>query len=49
MQNVPFRLGATPGEIRHAGRRHGQDTDAVFGALGLDADELAALRERGVL
>jgi len=49
MQNVPFRLSGTPGEIRHAGRRHGQDTDAVLAALGYDPDELAALRERGVI
>jgi crotonobetainyl-CoA:carnitine CoA-transferase CaiB-like acyl-CoA transferase len=49
MQNVPFRMSATPGEIRHAGRRHGQDTDEVFRALGLTDAELAALRERGVI
>jgi crotonobetainyl-CoA:carnitine CoA-transferase CaiB-like acyl-CoA transferase len=49
MQNVPFRMSATPGKIRYAGRRHGQDTDGVFGALGLTAQELAALRERGVI
>jgi len=46
---VPFRLSETPGEIRHAGRRHGQDTDAVLGALGFDASELASLRARGVI
>ena len=49
MQNVPFRMSDSPGEIRHAGRRHGQDTDVVFGALGLTGDDLAALRERGVI
>ncbi|PZF82793.1 CaiB/BaiF CoA transferase family protein, partial [Micromonospora deserti] len=49
MQNVPFRLSGTPGEIRHAGRRHGQDTDEVFRALGLADAELAALRARGVI
>ncbi|GAA1886839.1 CaiB/BaiF CoA transferase family protein [Asanoa iriomotensis] len=49
MQNVPFRLSGTPGEIRHAGRRHGQDTDDVLGKLGYAADELAALRTRGVI
>ncbi|MFI9644026.1 CaiB/BaiF CoA transferase family protein [Micromonospora sp. NPDC051925] len=49
MQNVPFRLSATPGEIRHAGRGHGQDSDEVFDTLGLTAEELAALRERGVV
>ncbi|MET7393336.1 CoA transferase [Dactylosporangium sp. NPDC005572] len=49
MQNVPFRMSASPGAIRHAGRRHGQDTDDVLRALGLDAAELAALREAGVI
>ncbi|MFE9689513.1 CaiB/BaiF CoA transferase family protein [Micromonospora sp. NPDC005806] len=49
MQNVPFRMSANPGEIRHAGRRHGQDTDEVFRGLGRTDAELAALRERGVI
>ena len=49
MQNVAFRLSKTPGLIRHAGLRHGRDTDAVLGALGLTAEELGALRERGVI
>ncbi|SCF14217.1 Crotonobetainyl-CoA:carnitine CoA-transferase CaiB [Micromonospora viridifaciens] len=49
MQNVPFRMSASPGEIRHAGRRHGQDTDEVYRDLGLTDDELTALRERGVI
>lgn len=49
MQNVLFRLSGTPGGIRWAGRRHGADTDDVLGALGMDAEEIAALRGRGVL
>jgi crotonobetainyl-CoA:carnitine CoA-transferase CaiB-like acyl-CoA transferase len=49
MQNVPFRLSGTPGEIRFAGRAHGADTDAVLGALGIGGDELAAMRARGVI
>jgi crotonobetainyl-CoA:carnitine CoA-transferase CaiB-like acyl-CoA transferase len=49
MQNVPFRMSATPGAIRHAGRRHGQDTDAVLREHGLSAEEVAALRAGGVL
>jgi crotonobetainyl-CoA:carnitine CoA-transferase CaiB-like acyl-CoA transferase len=44
MQNVLFRLSATPGGIRWAGRPHGADTDAVLGELGLTAAEIAALR-----
>ncbi|WP_281904823.1 CaiB/BaiF CoA transferase family protein [Phytohabitans aurantiacus] len=49
MQNVPFRMSETPGEIRHAGRRHGQDTDQVLGELGYSPAELDGLRERGVI
>jgi crotonobetainyl-CoA:carnitine CoA-transferase CaiB-like acyl-CoA transferase len=47
MQNVPFRLSATPGEIRFTGRSLGADTDAILGdELGLD---VAELRERGIV
>jgi crotonobetainyl-CoA:carnitine CoA-transferase CaiB-like acyl-CoA transferase len=47
MQNVPFRLSATPGEIRFTGRSLGADTDAILGdELGLD---VADLRERGIV
>lgn len=49
MQNVLFRLSATPGAIRWAGRPHGADTDAVLTELGLTADELSTLREAGAL
>ncbi|NUR48541.1 MAG: CoA transferase [Hamadaea sp.] len=49
MQNVPFRLSATPGEIREAGRPHGADTDAILAGLGLSEEEIAGLRERGVV
>ncbi len=49
MQNVLFRLSATPGALRWTGRAHGADTDEVLGALGLTADEVAGLRERGVV
>ncbi|MET9733627.1 CoA transferase [Streptomyces sp. NPDC006458] len=49
MQNVLFRLSATPGAIRWAGRPHGADTDTVLTELGLTAGELAALREEGAL
>ncbi|MFE9447672.1 CaiB/BaiF CoA transferase family protein [Streptomyces sp. NPDC006739] len=49
MQNVLFRLSATPGAIRWAGRPHGADTDAVLAELGLTAAERHALREEGVL
>ena len=47
MQNLPFRLSATPGEIRFTGRPLGADTDAILGdELGLD---VAGLRERGIV
>lgn len=50
MQNVLFRMDATPGSIRHSGRRLGEDTDAIFGGeLGLGEGELAELRERGIV
>jgi crotonobetainyl-CoA:carnitine CoA-transferase CaiB-like acyl-CoA transferase len=49
MQNVLFRLSATPGAIRWAGRPHGADTEAVLGELGLTPAEIAALRTEGAL
>ncbi|MCO5973548.1 CaiB/BaiF CoA transferase family protein [Actinoallomurus soli] len=49
MQNVLFRLSATPGTLRWTGRAHGADTDRVLGAAGLTADEIDALRARGVI
>lgn len=50
MQNVLFRMSATPGEIRFTGRGVGADTDEVLGdELGIGAERLAELRDRGVL
>ncbi|MFJ8060111.1 CaiB/BaiF CoA transferase family protein [Streptomyces sp. NPDC096142] len=49
MQNVLFRLSATPGAIRWTGRPHGADTDPVLAELGLSEAELTALREAGAL
>ncbi|MGW0965400.1 CaiB/BaiF CoA transferase family protein [Streptomyces sp. NPDC002516] len=49
MQNVLFRLSATPGAIHWAGRPHGADTDAVLGELGLTAPEIEELRAEGAL
>ncbi|MFD5569384.1 CaiB/BaiF CoA transferase family protein [Streptomyces cadmiisoli] len=49
MQNVLFRLSATPGAIRWAGRPHGADTDEVLTELGLTPDRLTALRAEGAL
>ncbi|MFD4876985.1 CaiB/BaiF CoA transferase family protein [Streptomyces sp. NPDC058420] len=49
MQNVLFRLSATPGAIRWTGRPHGADTDTVLTELGLTVTELTALRQAGAL
>lgn len=49
MQNVLFRLSATPGRIRWAGRPHGADTEAILTELGLTASEIAALGAEGAL
>ncbi|MGI5454007.1 CaiB/BaiF CoA transferase family protein [Streptomyces sp. CA-249302] len=49
MQNVLFRLSATPGAIRWTGRPHGADTDTVLTELGLTEAELTSLREEGAV
>jgi crotonobetainyl-CoA:carnitine CoA-transferase CaiB-like acyl-CoA transferase len=50
MQNLMFRLGVTPGAIRFPGRGLGADTEQVYAELlGLDADDVAKLREAGVV
>jgi crotonobetainyl-CoA:carnitine CoA-transferase CaiB-like acyl-CoA transferase len=50
MQNLMFRMLGTPGQIRFGGRRLGQDNDEVYtGLLGLDMDDLAKLRDDGVI
>ena len=49
MQNVLFGLSDTPGEIRHPGRRLGADTDQVLAEAGVGAEQLADLRDRGVI
>ncbi|MFF4254616.1 CaiB/BaiF CoA transferase family protein [Streptomyces sp. NPDC001663] len=49
MQNVLFRLSATPGAIHWAGRPHGADTETVLTELGLTPAELTALREEGAV
>ncbi|MGI8645501.1 MAG: hypothetical protein ACR2JD_04170 [Nocardioides sp.] len=49
MQNVLFRLSASPGSVRWAGRGHGADTDEVLGELGIPAEEIVRLREEGAV
>ena len=44
------KLSATPGRIEHLGEDLGESTEEVFGRLlGLRGDEVARLRERGVI
>ncbi len=48
--NVVPRLSATPGQIRHTGRRMGQDTSAVLKALAqLTDEEIVRLRKSRVV
>jgi formyl-CoA transferase len=50
MVGVLPKLSATPGRIAHAGRPLGADNASVYGELlGLTAERLRALRERGVV
>lgn len=49
MQNLMFRLTDTPGAIRWPGRRLGQDNAEVYAELGIDEQELAGLRDKGVV
>jgi crotonobetainyl-CoA:carnitine CoA-transferase CaiB-like acyl-CoA transferase len=49
MHNVMWRMSASPGRIRFTGRALGADTDDVLGELGCAADELKALRDKGVI
>lgn len=47
MQNVPFRMSRTPGEIRWAGRPHASDTDHILTELGYSAEEVNRLKQTG--
>ena len=50
MQNVMFRLSDTPGAIRFAGRRLGQDNEDVYAErLGLSPERVTELRDEGVI
>jgi crotonobetainyl-CoA:carnitine CoA-transferase CaiB-like acyl-CoA transferase len=49
MQNVMYRLSASPGEIRWAGRALGADNLEVYGELGIDQLELEDLADRQVV
>jgi formyl-CoA transferase len=43
------KLSRTPGSRRRAAPKLGQDTDAVLREVGLSTEQIAALRERGVI
>ena len=45
----PLRLTATPPVLRRAPPSLGEHTDEVLAELGLDATQIAALRDRGVV
>ena len=49
MQNVPFRLSETPGSVRTTGPRLGAHTEEVLARYGVDAGQVAELREAGAL
>lgn len=49
MQNVLFRLSATPGRVRWGGRAPGADTDEVLAELGLEPGEIIRLRKDGAV
>jgi crotonobetainyl-CoA:carnitine CoA-transferase CaiB-like acyl-CoA transferase len=46
---IGLKLGDTPGRMRHPGPRLGQHTDDVLSALGYRPDDIATLRQRGVV
>jgi len=43
------KLSATPATVRHAAPRLGEDTDAVLREMGLGAQQIAQLREQGIV
>jgi crotonobetainyl-CoA:carnitine CoA-transferase CaiB-like acyl-CoA transferase len=49
INGLMFRMSATPGAVAFAGRRLGEDNDAVFGELGHAQSELETLREDGII
>lgn len=46
---TPFRMSATPGEIRTRPPLLGEHTDAVLAEIGYGAAEVAGLRDRGIV
>ncbi|BBZ31628.1 CaiB/BaiF CoA transferase family protein [Mycolicibacterium confluentis] len=46
---TPFRMSATPGEIRRRAPLLGEHTDEVLAEIGYDSAEIAALRDRSIV
>jgi formyl-CoA transferase len=49
MLNVAPKLSRTPGKIRHTGLDKGAYNQSVYEELGLSADEIKQLREKGII
>lgn len=49
MQNVLFRMSETPGTIRWGGRHLGQDNVEIYSELGISPEDLAELKEKGIV
>jgi crotonobetainyl-CoA:carnitine CoA-transferase CaiB-like acyl-CoA transferase len=46
---LPYKLSATPASIRSAPPLLGEHSDQILAELGYSADEVAALRDSGVI
>jgi len=46
---TPFRMSATPGEIRRRAPLLGEHTDEVLGEIGYTATEISGLRDRAII
>ena len=46
---LPFEFSGTPGKIHGPAPAHGQHTDEVLSEAGYSTDEIASLRERGIV
>lgn len=49
MQNVPFRLTGTPGQIRFTGRGLGQDNADMLDGIGISKEEMEELKDSNVI
>jgi crotonobetainyl-CoA:carnitine CoA-transferase CaiB-like acyl-CoA transferase len=49
LPDVQPRLSVSPGEIRHAGGKHGSANEGVYAELGMTAEDLVRLRDEGVI